>query len=516
MSGNNSLSSCASVNNNAMNHGAVRVLKLSSTHRRAVSMDTNPITDQTKLDQRLKPVLESLERFDLMDSLHDRQRHPQPEVEANLLHRQQDAELSRRLATLNGADVAQLLEMLPGKNRYRVWDNLVNRAAGDAVVEVAGRVAKDLIAATPEQRLMTILDTLSPDQISALKSYIGDAQLARFKQRMAEQARRQLEQSSSFPAESVGALMKHDFITLPVELSVREAVQFLRDRSPLPDQTDQLFVQDEFFRFVGAVRITDLLLESPERLLRDIARRDVICFEPRETGKQAAQAFERYNLISSPVLDARQQLQGRLTVDSVMDYVRRQAEGQALASAGLREDTDLFAPVWNSAKERWPWLAINLLTAFAATRFIAIFEPTLERIVSLAVLMPIIASVGGNTGNQTIALFVRGLALDQIKRGNTRFLVRKELSIGLINGALWGSLLAIVATVVYRDIGLGLVMMAAMTLNLLVGALVGTAVPLLAHALGRDPAVGTSVILTFTTDSMGFFIFLGLATVFLL
>jgi len=482
----------------------------------ALIMEKIPASDQTKLDQRLRPVHESLARFALMDSLHDRQLHQQPEVEAKLLRLQQDAELSRRLSPLNGADAAQLLEMLPGEARHRVWANLAHHVAGEALVEVTGQVAQDLISSTGEQTLMAVLDTLKPDQINALKKYIADDILVRFKRSMAEQARRQFEKSAEYEADTVGALMGHDFILLSVEYSVGEAIKALQEHAPLPEQTDQLFVRDEYHHFVGVVAISDLLLEDAGRPLREIIRNDVVCFDPRESGNHAAQAFERYNLISAPVIDERQHLQGRLTVASVMDYIRKQAEGQALASAGLREDTDLFAPVWRGARERWPWLAINLVTAFVATRFIAVFESTLEQVVSLAVLMPIIASVGGNTGNQTIALFVRGLALEHIKRGNTRFLVRKELAIGLINGALWGALLGLVTAVVYQDIGLGLVMMAAMILNLLVGALVGAAVPLLASRLGHDPAVGSSVLLTFTTDSMGFFIFLGLATLFLL
>lgn len=479
-------------------------------------MEQPPVNERARLDQRLRPVLESLERFRVMDSLHDRQQHQRPEVEAALLRRQQDAELSRRLAPLNGADAAQLLEMLPGDNRQRVWRNLTSTVAGDALVEVTGQVAEDLIDTTAEDTLMTVLDTLNPDQISALKNLIAPNLLAKFKQRMAEQARLQFEKSAEYDEDTVGALMKHDFILLPIDTSVGEAIETLRARGPLPAQTDQVFVHDEYQNFLGAVDINDLLLEAPGRPLREILRRDVVCFDPLESSHHAAQAFERYDLISMPVVDSFRHVQGRLTVETVMNYIRKQAEGQALASAGLRGDTDLFAPTWKGARERWPWLVINLLTALVATRFIALFESTLEQIVSLAVLMPIIASVGGNTGNQTIALFVRGLALDQIKRGNTRFLLRKELSIGLINGALWGAVLGLVAALIYGDIGLGLVMMAAMILNLLVGALVGAAVPLVSARMGRDPAVGSSVLLTFTTDSMGFFIFLGLATLFLL
>jgi magnesium transporter len=473
-------------------------------------------TDSAHLERKLQRVLQALERFELMDSLHERQVHRRPEVESTLLHRYQDAELARRLTELDGADVAQLLEMLPVRERHRAWSNLEAALAGDALSEVVGHVAEDLIAHTPEARLIRILGSIMPDEISALKKYIPGDVLARFKQSMEERERRQLELSSEYREGTVGALMKHDFILFPAAMRVSDAIDELRQQSPLPEQTDRIFVRDEYRRYQGSVTITDLLLDDGSHTLGEIMGSDDLSFDPKDSSDRAGQAFERYDLISVPVVDAKQQMIGRLTVETVMDYLRERAEDQALASAGLSEDTDLFAPTWKGARERWPWLAINLLTAFAATRFIALFESTLEQIVSLAVLMPIIASVGGNTGNQTIALFIRGLALEQIKGSNQLFLVRKELYISVINGLIWGALLAVVATVLYRDAGLGAVMMAAMTLNLLVAAMVGAGLPLLAHRMGRDPAMGSSVLLTFTTDSMGFFIFLGLATVFLL
>ncbi len=473
-------------------------------------------TEPAALDKRLKPVLEALERFQVMDEIHARQSHRQPDVESVLLHKQQDAELARRLAALEGADAAQLLEMLPGAARYRAWHNLSDPMAAQALVEVTGQVAEDLVAETGDVRLVAILDELDPEDLNYLRKYIPETVFTRLEAQMEALERRQLETSAVYPEGSVGALMSHDFISLPVGLTVSEAVSALRERSPLPDQTDQIFVHDDYRRYAGAVTTNDLLLAEGDTPLRDLLLTDAMNIQPDESGNRASQAFERYDLISLPVVDARYHLIGRLTVECVMDYVRERAEDQALASAGLSEDSDLFGPIWRGARERWPWLATNLLTAFLATRFIALFEGTLQQLVSLAVLMPIIASIGGNAGNQTIALFVRGLALEQIKRENARFLLRKELSISLINGALWGTLLGLVATLFYHDLQLGLVMAAAMTLNLLVAALVGALFPLLAYRLGRDPAMGSSVVLTFTTDSMGFFIFLGLATLFLL
>ncbi|MEM6583252.1 MAG: magnesium transporter [Pseudomonadota bacterium] len=479
-------------------------------------MEHDTQSDLAKLDERLQPVIQALERFHLLDNFHEHQVTAPTDLENRVVQANQDSELARRLADLDGADIAQLLEMMPVLVRHRIWSNLQPELAGDALSEVVGDVAEDLIQHTPETDLFKILGSIMPDEINALRENIPDELLEKFKARMQQRERRQLETSSEYTEECVGGLMKHDFILLSADLKVSKAVAFLREQAPLPEQTDKIFVRDEFSRYLGAVTMTALVLADGDQSLAEIMNTELITFLPTEPSDQAGQAFERYDLISVPVVDHRQQLMGRLTVETVMDYIRERAEDQALSSAGLSEDTDLFAPTFKGARDRWPWLAINLVTAFCATRFIAVFEDTLEQIVSLAILMPIIASIGGNTGNQTIALFIRGLALEQINRKNRLFLVRKELRIGLINGLLWGALMAVVAGALYGDPALGLVMMAAMTLNLLVAATVGAGFPLLAHRLGRDPAMGGSVVLTFSTDSMGFFIFLGLATIFLL
>ena len=242
---------------------------------------------------------------------------------------------------------------------------------------------------------------------------------------------------------------------------------------------------------------------------------DVRRFRPDDGADEVATAFDRYDLLSAPIVDDRGKLIGRVTADAVMDFIRATSETEVLALAGLRQAEDLFAPVGDSARNRWPWLAVNLCTAFLASRIIGAFEDTIQQIVALAALMPIVASIGGNTGNQTVALVVRGLALDQLKAGSGGYLLRKELTVSLLNGALWGTLVGLFAMIVYRSPALGLVMSSAVLLNLVVAAIVGVLVPLGLSRLGRDPAQGSSVVLTFVTDGMGFFLFLGLARVFL-
>jgi len=235
-----------------------------------------------------------------------------------------------------------------------------------------------------------------------------------------------------------------------------------------------------------------------------------------EKADAAASAFERYDLVSAPVVDTHDRLVGRVTVDEVLDFVRQSGQEDLLAQAGLREEEDVFASVWASFRNRWAWLAINLVTAFIASRVIGIFEGSIEKLVALAALMPIVAGIGGNSGNQTITMIVRAAALGQVAIANARQLIRKEITVSLVNGVIWGGVMGLVAAVLYKDIALGLVMILAMTLNLMLAALMGVLIPITMLKFDRDPAVGSSVLITAVTDSGGFFIFLGLATLFLL
>jgi magnesium transporter len=266
---------------------------------------------------------------------------------------------------------------------------------------------------------------------------------------------------------------------------------------------------------VGVLSVAKLLTADAQLRVAQIMERDVIKFGTHVPDKEVAEAFERYNLVSAPVVDENNRLLGRITVDDVVDVIREEADREILNLAGLREEEDLFAGVWQSVKNRWSWLAINLVTAFIASRVIGLFEASIERLVALAALMPIVAGIGGNSGNQTITMIVRALALGQIDGPKARKLLGKEIRVSFINGLMWGGLLGVLAFALYRNLPLGLVMMLAMILNLLVAAMAGVAIPLLRFRLGRDPALGSSVLITAITDSGGFFIFLGLATVFL-
>jgi magnesium transporter len=258
-----------------------------------------------------------------------------------------------------------------------------------------------------------------------------------------------------------------------------------------------------------------LLLRDPSAPILSAIGDDVVSFSPHDHARDAVKAFERYDLVSAPVVDDRGKLVGRLTVDAAMDVLRDESNLQALKNAGLSGDEDLFAAPWDSARNRWPWLGVNLVTAFAASRVIGQFEGAIRQLAALAALMPIVASIGGNTGNQTMALVIRALAIDRLQAGNARRLVWKELAISLLNGSVWGLIVGVFAVALYSNLTLGVVMSGAVVLNLFVAALAGVTIPLGLHAAGRDPAFGSSVLLTFVTDAMGFFLFLGLASLFL-
>ncbi|HQY28902.1 MAG TPA: magnesium transporter, partial [Burkholderiaceae bacterium] len=322
--------------------------------------------------------------------------------------------------------------------------------------------------------------------------------------------------SMSFPEGSVGELMDFEAITVQQGYTLDMVLRELRRLQELPDHTDQVYVVDERGELVGSLPLDRLLINQPDVLVEDVMRRDLLTLQPLEEASEAAHAFERYDLVSAPVVDPRNRVIGRVTVAEVLDLIREEGESGALAQAGLRDEEDLFSSVWASAKNRWLWLALNLCTAFFASRVISAFEGTIERVAALAALMPIVAGIAGNSGNQTMALIIRSIALGQVTMSNARRLMLKELAIAALNGLVWGGMAGVVAWLLYRDtphgVLLGLTMTMAMVLNLLVGALIALAVPMALERLGRDPAIGSSVLLTFSTDSMGFLIFLGLAT----
>ena len=432
------------------------------------------------------------------------------------------AKLRQKLDSLHPADVAYILEALPQAERLVVWDLVKAERDGEILLEVSDAVREMLLADMDADEILAATEHLDTDEIADLAPDLPQDVVQDILESLDAQNRARLQSVLSYPDESVGALMDFDMISIREDISLEVALRYLRRFDELPSHTDAIFVVDRDDHLRGVLPLQRLLVNNPDMEVSVVMERDVVSFEPDSDAAEAAAAFERYDLISAPVVAHDGKLLGRLTVDQVVDFIREQADEDVLKNAGLREEEDLFASVWKSAKNRAPWLAINLVTAFVASRVIDVFQGSIQALVVLATLQAIVAGIGGNSGNQTLTLIVRGMALGQIQSANARSLILKELGVAALNGAVWGAVLGLVVAFWYRDAGnvnslaLGAVVMGAIVLNLLVGAMVGILVPLTMHKFGRDPALGSSVVLTFATDSMGFFLLLGLATLFLL
>ncbi|WP_263139017.1 magnesium transporter [Pseudomonas sp. RIT-PI-AD] len=471
---------------------------------------------QESLQDRLAQVVELLHRQKLVEDLTHRQEGHHHERVENLVHRQNLVELQRKLDELHPADIAHILEALPLHDRLTLWQLVQAERDGDILLEVSDAVRESLIADMDDHELLAAAKDMDADELADLAPELPRDVVLELMETLDAQQRERVRSALSYDDDQIGALMDFEMVTIREEVSLEVVLRYLRRLKELPGHTDKLFVVDYDGVLKGVLPIKRLLVNDPDKQVGDVMANDPVSFHPDEDAYDAAQAFERYDLISAPVVDKGGRLIGRLTIDEMVDLIREESESEVLNMAGLREEEDIFASVWKSLRNRWSWLAVNLITAFIASRVIGLFEGSIERLVALAALMPIVAGIGGNSGNQTITMIVRAMALDQVGTGNTKRLVRKELAVALLNGLIWGGVIGIVAFYLYDSWSLGVVMTAAMTLNLLLAALMGVLIPMTLVRLGRDPAMGSSVMITAMTDSGGFFIFLGLATLFLL
>jgi len=468
----------------------------------------------------LAEVQELLRRHRLVEEVTHRQQEgtseERRELVEQLVHRQALNQLRARLDRLHPADVAYILEALPLEDRLIAWDLVRADRDGEILLEVSDSVRETLIHSMDRDELVDAVESLDADEIADLAPDLPRDVVEEVSRQLTPEERDRLRAAMSYEEDTVGARMDFEMVQVREDVTLETVLRYLRRFDALPDHTDQVFVVDRNNRLQGALPLGDLLINEPEALVSDVMHRDVLTLEAHDEVSEAAQAFERYDLVSAPVVDLNGRLIGRLVVADVLDVIREEGESDLLQQAGLREEEDLFSSVWNSAKNRWLWLAVNLGTAFFASRVIGAFENTIAKVVALAALMPIVAGIAGNSGNQTMTLVIRSLALGQVTSSNARRLLYKELAIAGLNGLVWGGIAGVFAWWLYRDsdngVLLGLTMTLAMVLNLLVGALIAMAVPLVLERAGRDPAIGSSVLLTFSTDSMGFFIFLGLAT----
>ena len=433
----------------------------------------------------------------------------------NLANKENLKSLQNLLNNLHPSDIADILEALPLDRRLTIWELVKSENDGDILVEVSDAVRQTLIADMDKTELLAAAEQLDTDEIADIASDLPNDVLNDLLESLNVQNRERLESALSYPDESVGALMDFDIATIRDDITLEVVLNYLRKIKKLPDHTDKLFVVDRYGSIVGVLPLERIVVNDSQVKVKDLMANDTVVFKPEDTAHEASNAFERYDLVTAPVVDDSRKLLGRLTVDVVMDYIREETETEKLSLVGLREE-DMFSTIWKSVQNRWAWLAINLVTALIASRVIGIFEGSIEKVVALAALMPIVAGIGGNSGNQTTTMIVRALALSQVTFSNLRLLMFKEIGVALLNGILWGSVLGIFAYLLYGNIQLGYVMTAAMILNLILSAIMGVMIPLVLNRMGKDPAVGSSVLITAMTDSGGFFIFLGLATLVLL
>jgi len=426
------------------------------------------------------------------------------------------ARVRRMIATLSASEVADLLESLPPAKRLMAWELVDPELDGEVLVEVNDEVRSQLIRGMDQPELVNAIGTLDIDDVADIVDDLPDAVIREVMTSMDRQNREDLVRVLQYDEDSAGGLMSTDVVTVRPDVSLDVVQRYLRARGALPDLTDQLFVINRNGKYQGSLSLHDLLVSDADLTVADVINSDMQSIPVNMPDNEVAREFTHYDMVSAPVVDVENNLLGRITIDDVIDVIREQAEHSVLAVAGLDEDEDMFAPVLKSALRRTLWLGINLLTAFLAAAVIGQFEESLAAVVALAILMPVVASMGGIAGTQTLTLMVRGMALGQITASNALYMLRKELLVGVINGLLWALVVGAVALMWFGDLELSLVIAIAIALNLIVAALSGVGIPLLLRRLHIDPALAGGVILTTVTDVIGFVVFLGLGTIILL
>ena len=417
---------------------------------------------------------------------------------------------------LHPAEIASLLESLPSTQREAVWELVPSDMDGDVLVHVNDEVRSGLMDGMDSKEILAAAEGLDVDDVADLLQDLPSALTREVLNAMDRQNRQRVEAVLPYPEDSAGGLMNTDVVTVRADVTLEVVLRYLRMRGSLPEVTDRIFVLSRSERFVGTLSLINLLTHDPEYTVAEVMEREQETVLVDMQQQEIARLFETHDLISAPVLDADGNLLGRITVDDVVDVIREEAEHQILTMAGLDEEDDMFAPVLLSSRRRAVWLGVNLITAFAAAWVIGLFEATIEQIVALAVLMPVVASMGGVAGSQTLTLMVRGLATGQVSATNAGWLLNKELAVGVVNGLLWAVVVSAIAVIWFGDLRIGAIIAAAIFINTLCAAVSGVGIPMLLKRLGVDPALAGNVVLTMVTDVVGFMAFLGLATVFLL
>ncbi|EIC20834.1 magnesium transporter [Thiorhodovibrio frisius] len=423
----------------------------------------------------------------------------------------------RMLNALHPAEIGHVIESLPPPQRQLLWELLDPNIEGEALLYLHDDVRDDILSRMSSDRILAAAESLDSDDLAALIRDLPSTITWEVLNSLDQQRRERLEISLAYPEDSAGALVNSDTVSVRPEVTLDVVMRFLRRyKDGLPNLTDNLIVVNRAGRYLGVLYLSDLLTHDPDESVAEAMTLDVQPILATTNAREVASRFEAHDLVSAPVIDDQGQVLGRITVDDVMDLIREEAEHQFMGQAGLSETEDMFAPVLLSARRRALWLGVNLLTAFLAAWVIGRFEATIQQIVALAVLMPVVASMGGIAGTQTLTLAIRGIAIGQLSVKNIRWLLGKEMAVALLNSLIWSLVVAGIAFLWFGSRDIALIIAVAIALNLLVATFTGALLPLLLRRLGIDPALAGGVILTTVTDVVGFMAFLGLATLFLL
>lgn len=416
--------------------------------------------------------------------------------------------------TLRPTEVARLIEKSPPKERQILWNLVSQELEAEVLQHLGDDIQADILSRMNSEEVLALTESLDSDDMVDVLQQLPNRVMKETLRIMDKQNRRRVEKLLSYPEDTAGGLMNTDTTTIRPDITVETTLRYIRRHDEIPEMTDSLIVVSRKDSYIGLLPLTKLLVSDLSITIREIMNTDIEPINAEMPDDQVAALFEEHDLVSAPVVDDKGKLVGRITIDDVVDVIREDADHSLMSMAGLDEDEDTFAPVMKTTRRRAVWLGINLLTAFIASAVIGIFEETIEKVVALAVLMPIVASMGGIAGSQTLTLVIRGQALGHVERSNAGWLLNREMIVGAINGLLWAAVIAVVATIWFQDINIGIIIALAIVINLVAGAIAGTLLPIGLKSMGIDPALAGSVLLTTITDVVGFFAFLGLATIF--
>jgi magnesium transporter len=425
-------------------------------------------------------------------------------------------EAKHQIKELHPGEIALLFEAIQPKDRSILWPSIEISVQGEILKEVNEDVQSQLIAEMSVDSLVKATEKLDTDDLADIVPNMPESAVHSLLLTLDFKHRERLNKVLSYPENSAGGLMNTDFITVRPDVSIRAVIRYLRLLKEMPVDTDQVFVVDRNFNYLGSLLITSLLTEEPEQMVEKFISNDFSKPVSAETDEsEVALLFEQRNLISAPVIDEDNQLVGRITIDDVVDVIRDQAEHSVMSMVGLDEDEDVFAPIIHSSKKRSVWLGVNLITALIAVYFIGLFEATLQQKIALAILMPVVASMGGIAGTQTLIIVTRGIATGKVTTANIKALINKEVAVSGLNGIIWSLVIGLITYYWFSDLLLSLIIALAIITNLIVAAFSGAFLPLLLSKLRIDPALAGGVILTTITDVIGFVAFLGLAALFI-